>query len=243
MVVLAIVEDNTFWSSHLAHKIEEWNNQRYNLEICIYATGREFLNALSLGKVFDLIFMDIMLGTGEDDGIQILQKAKALVCNAQSVIISSFLEFEYAQAACALGVKAYMVKPLDNDVLFNFLEDFFCLKQITLKRGADKVILSLSHITYLQKDGGNVLIHTTSKGIFSIKSTIKKFDTVLPYYFAQCDRATIANIQYIDHYLIGGNIVLTTGDVLRCGETFVESFEAAYRKYVVDYCFLNKQKL
>ncbi len=233
---IAIIEDERFWSAYLSDNIDDWNNGRYHIEVCIYANGTPFLADLSAGKVFDLVFMDLFLGDGEEDGIQVLRRAKSIGWRGQAVILSSLKEFEFAKAGYLLGVKDYWNKPISNDCLHAFLNYYFCDKHITFKRNGQNFVLPFAQVTYLQKYGKNVDFHTIEKGIFSIPGTIKRFSEVLPYHFAQCERSHIVNLHHVDYFFAGGNVYLTTGEKLPYCKTFTESFKAAYAKFLPQDC-------
>ncbi len=63
----------------------------------------------------DIIISDIRMPGY--DGLQIVQKGKDMGLNADFVIMSGYKNFEYAHTALNLGVKHYLLKPIDKKEL------------------------------------------------------------------------------------------------------------------------------
>ncbi|HHV10719.1 MAG TPA: response regulator [Clostridiales bacterium] len=63
----------------------------------------------------DIIISDIRMPGY--DGLQIVQKGKDMSLNADFVIMSGYKNFEYAHTALNLGVKHYLLKPIDKKEL------------------------------------------------------------------------------------------------------------------------------
>jgi two-component system response regulator YesN len=56
------------------------------------------------------------------DGLQLCAKASELIPNLPMIILSGYEDFEYAKQAIHLGVKEYIVKPVEVDVLLEVLQ-------------------------------------------------------------------------------------------------------------------------
>ena len=63
----------------------------------------------------DIIITDIRMS--DMDGITFIREAKRLHPHIEFIILSGYAEFEYAEQAIALGVNAYLLKPISNDQL------------------------------------------------------------------------------------------------------------------------------
>ncbi|MHC5248772.1 response regulator transcription factor [Enterococcus sp. LJL90] len=77
-------------------------------------TGREALDYLKEQPV-DLIISDITMP--ELSGIQMISEAYALGYDFSAVFLSGYQEFEYVKEGIRLGVKDYLVKPVDKEEL------------------------------------------------------------------------------------------------------------------------------
>jgi YesN/AraC family two-component response regulator len=90
--------------------------------IAIYEAGNG-LEAIELVKSHevDIIITDIRMG--DMDGLTLIRNIKPFYPKIQFVIISGYAEFEYAEQAIQLGVKAYLLKPISNDALKKTMDD------------------------------------------------------------------------------------------------------------------------
>lgn len=67
----------------------------------------------------DIVFTDIRMSGL--NGLAMIQKAQEFV-DSEFVIISGYNEFDYAKKAIALGVREYLLKPIDDLELEKVLE-------------------------------------------------------------------------------------------------------------------------
>lgn len=69
----------------------------------------------------DIVITDIKMG--DMDGLTLIREIKQLYPSIQFIILSGYAEFEYAEQAIHLGVKAYLLKPISNDSLKKAIDD------------------------------------------------------------------------------------------------------------------------
>lgn len=69
----------------------------------------------------DIVITDIRMA--EMNGLTFIQRVKPLYPDIQFIILSGYAEFEYAEQAIQLGVKAYLLKPISNDSLKKAVEE------------------------------------------------------------------------------------------------------------------------
>ncbi|HEY4391300.1 MAG TPA: response regulator [Paenibacillus sp.] len=79
-------------------------------------SGLEALDYIRMEEI-DLLVTDIQMG--EMSGIELMQQAKMVKPWIQTIIISAYETFQYAQMALRLGAKDYLIKPLNSE---NFLD-------------------------------------------------------------------------------------------------------------------------
>ncbi|WP_138752812.1 response regulator [Paenibacillus sinopodophylli] len=80
--------------------------------VYIAHSGYEALDYLRIEEI-DLLITDIQMGSM--NGIELMHQAKLLKPWVQTIIISAYETFQYAQMAIRLGAKDYMIKPLSNE--------------------------------------------------------------------------------------------------------------------------------
>ncbi|MGO4372472.1 response regulator, partial [Paenibacillus sp. MCAF20] len=78
--------------------------------VYIAHSGYEALDYLRIEEI-DLLVTDIQMGSM--NGIELMHQAKLIKPWVQTIIISAYETFQYAQMAIRLGAKDYMIKPLN----------------------------------------------------------------------------------------------------------------------------------
>lgn len=96
----------------------DWEKAGYRLGSC-GKDGREGL-ANILREKPDLVLIDIkMPGL---NGLEVIEEAKKQGFNGHFIILTGFSEFEYAKSAISMGVDGYLLKPIDEDELLEYVE-------------------------------------------------------------------------------------------------------------------------
>lgn len=94
--------------------------EKYGFEIAQTAVnGRDALNKLKEGK-FHLVITDIRMPAL--DGLELIEAIQGIDSHMKILILSGFNEFKYAKRAIELGVKGYLLKPVDQEELIGQLE-------------------------------------------------------------------------------------------------------------------------
>lgn len=117
MKKVLLVDDEPAIREGLSYLID-WEALGYKIQ-AIASDGEEGLKKIKLIQP-DLIISDIRMP--EMDGLEMIQKAKALGYQFQSIILSGYSEFEYAQKAIQLGSVSYLLKPIDEEELIRMLK-------------------------------------------------------------------------------------------------------------------------
>ncbi len=126
----------------------------------------------------DIVITDInMSGL---DGIEMIKCVKDEV-DTEYIIISGYSEFEYARQAVKLGVKDYLMKPINDEDLNSAL--LSACTEVKEKRKIHSIQNSLENLEenklvffkeYLSRDGGNGQINYITKAIQYIRSHYKE---------------------------------------------------------------------
>lgn len=112
MIKIVVVEDETLVKKGLI-LTTDW--QKYGCEVVGEASnGLEGKEAIARLKP-DIVITDVrMPGL---DGIGMIMQAKADGLKPEFIIISGYSEFEYARQAVKLGVRDFLIKPIDDEDL------------------------------------------------------------------------------------------------------------------------------
>ncbi|WP_127586354.1 response regulator [Paenibacillus koleovorans] len=112
MLKVMLVDDETKIVEGLTVMID-WN--KYGFEIC--GRARNGLEALQIARQLepDLIVTDIRMP--QMDGLELIREWKSTHPQTQFIILSGFTEFQYAKQAMQLGVRHYVLKPIEETAL------------------------------------------------------------------------------------------------------------------------------
>lgn len=112
MYRLMIIEDEPIIRAGL-RKLITWSD--FNFEIC--AEGVDGKDGLK--KIFeyspDLVLVDIKMPGM--NGLDLIREARKRKFDGKFIILTGYADFEYAKSAISLGVRAYLLKPIDEDEL------------------------------------------------------------------------------------------------------------------------------
>ena len=77
----------------------------------------------------ELVLIDIkMPGL---NGIEVIKEARVHGFNGKFIILTGYSEFEYAKSAITLGVKAYLLKPINENELMNYIKNIYTELQLS----------------------------------------------------------------------------------------------------------------
>lgn len=116
MIKTIVVEDEELIRKGMLYTIE-W--EKYGCVIVGEAKNGLEGEELILSSKPDLVIIDIKMPF--QDGLKTIEKTKPLV-NFEAVILSGYGEFAYAKQAITLGVFDYLLKPIEDTVLYEVLE-------------------------------------------------------------------------------------------------------------------------
>lgn len=117
MIRTVIAEDEIPLLRGLGQMIEQID-PRFQI-VCSAKNGKEALEYLTQHSA-DVLFTDINMPLLS--GLELIAQAQRLDPRLTSVIISGYGEFEYARQAIKLGVKNYLLKPIDRGELCQILD-------------------------------------------------------------------------------------------------------------------------
>jgi two-component system response regulator YesN len=126
-VKVILVEDEEIILNTLK-KIIDWDSLGFR--ICGTASSYDDAVALAKTERPDLMISDIMLGSQQQTGIDLVKLFSTLLPQMKTILLTGYDSFEFAQDAIGYTVKAYLLKPVDVNILKKKLseirEEFIC---------------------------------------------------------------------------------------------------------------------
>lgn len=113
-----LVEDEDITLKNLI-RIVDWDTLGYT--VCGAAHDYEEAVAIARREQPDLMISDIMLNSGQKNGLDLVKLFSVLLPKMQSLILTGYDSFEFARNAIGYTVKAYLLKPLNVPLLTKHL--------------------------------------------------------------------------------------------------------------------------
>ncbi|MGI6069179.1 MAG: response regulator transcription factor [Blautia sp.] len=117
MIDVLIIDDE-IWVCQLIRKIVDWEE----IGFCIVGEAHDGYEALDLirRKRPKLVLTDIRMPGY--DGVELIRRTREQGLDTQFIIVSGYGDFTYAQEALKYGALGYILKPIDQEELLDFLK-------------------------------------------------------------------------------------------------------------------------
>ena len=130
MYQLMIIDDEPIVRAGIKNLLP-WSN--YNFEVCAEGVdGKDGLKKL-LEYSPDLVLVDVKMPGM--NGIELIREAKKRDFEGKFIILTGYSDFEFAKSAVSLGVRAYLLKPIDEEELLENVEEV--LAELEAKKNLD----------------------------------------------------------------------------------------------------------
>lgn len=130
MYQMMIIDDEPIVRAGIRQLIP-WSN--YNFEVCAEGVdGKDGLKKL-LEYSPDLVLVDVKMPGM--NGLELIKEAKKQDFEGKFIILTGYSDFEFAKTAVSLGVRAYLLKPIDEDELRENVEEV--LAELEAKKNLD----------------------------------------------------------------------------------------------------------
>lgn len=134
----------------------DWED--YNFEICAEGyDGKDGLRKI-LEYYPDLVLVDVKMPGMS--GIELIREAKKAGFEGKFIILTGYSDFEFAKSAVSLGVRAYLLKPIDEDELLENVKEL--LAELDAKKHLDDYY-TLSELKARQQVLQHLLLHTADR--------------------------------------------------------------------------------
>ncbi len=143
MYNLLVADDVKIERDCILYLIKEY---QFPFTVTSVSNGKEAMEEIEK-QVFDFVITDIKMPFFS--GLEIAQAAKNKNDEVTTILISGYSDFEYARTAITIGIKNYLLKPVDPEELES------CLKQL-LKEKTEQS----KNVPVQDMDGNNSSHHT-----------------------------------------------------------------------------------
>ena len=147
LLKLVIVDDEPIILAGLSQTFD-WESVGFSV-IGTAMSGREALSIIEKEHV-DIVLTDICMKNM--DGIELMEKAALISPDTKFVVLSAYKDFEYAKAACDKGALAYIVKPVNDEMLITMEK---IAQTIISEKKKDKVIEAWEKI-FIENQGSYI---------------------------------------------------------------------------------------
>jgi len=163
-----IIADDEERVCRLVRMIVDWDA----LGMEVIGTAGNGFEALELIENFrpDILITDIRMPGC--DGLELIEKAKAILPHLQIALISGYAQFEYAQTAMNFGVGGYILKPIKKEIITATLEKLgnICRERAELASASERLLQDSHKSTELLR--GRLLEDLLSHRVREISSDL-----------------------------------------------------------------------
>lgn len=138
-IIKVLIVDDEHLVRNLLKRCIDWDS--IGMEIIGEASSGEDAIELVYKYKPDLIFTDICMTN--IDGIEFAEAVIKMNTNVKVVVISGYDDFKYAQRSIRAGIKAYLLKPIDDEAVLE--------TALNMKKEIEKERESISEYTMMKK--------------------------------------------------------------------------------------------
>ena len=198
IINITILEDNESDFITLSDSIKKWAaNTGILINIIWLNSYKKFIKSLPTLKC-DLFFSDIELNCNNSfTGIDACKQLRESGYTGIIIFLTAFKEYVFD----GYDVQAfnYLLKPINYGTINNCLDKFihlFSRKFYYYHKGNDIISIPYNDIMYIEKNGHDVIFHTTSN-VFVERTSLNEISKRLPVFFIRAHKSYIVNINKV----------------------------------------------
>lgn len=234
MFSIAICDDDKVFCMATEEIIRK-NYPGSEVATAVFLTGEELCEAMESGAYFDLILLDIELGS--TNGVSVGKTLRDWLNNQRTRIIFISSKTQYAMELFQVHPFNFLVKPVEEDKL---IADINVLMETVetesrcfeFQSGREHLRISYGDILFFESRGRKLVVHTR-KASYDTYGRLDDVEREAPEGFIRIHKSYLVNDLYV-HRWNPDEAELVTGEVLRVSKS--------HKKMVREY-FLEKGKL
>lgn len=231
---VAVCDDEAIFVDRICALLERWAQKR-NLCLSLYRfSDGDALLETHLSEVMDLIFLDVRMPF--IDGMDAARELRAAGSSVPIIFISSARE--YAVDSYKVDAFWYLVKPVDETLLYTVLDKFHRTfhekkEMVVLRTQTGYCKISTMDVDYLEAQSRHVIAYLSNGS--SILLTEKFFSCEqhfsLKKGFCKCHRSYIVNLRQIKEF-DKIRVVLNAGTMIPISRNSYQIFKENYFSYM-----------
>lgn len=181
MLKIILIDDEQLIINHLAKMISSFDIPHQIVGSA--NTNRQALNIIRSTHP-NLVITDIRMGAS--NGLDLCEILKTTMPYTKIIILSGFDTFDYAQKALSYNVHSYLLKPVNQQQLYEAIKEIYLQIQLEQEKEAKSFLLKqqLTNCLPLMQDWFFKLLYESRKNPQLLDSTLKLFhiDILNPFY-------------------------------------------------------------
>ncbi len=209
MIQVAVCDDQKLFSFSVKSILDKVIDKYHmDVDVHVYSCGQRMLEDFEKGLFFDIIFLDIFMGTS--NGYEVAQKLRETNRSSKIVFLTSTKDYVFE--GYNVDASGYLLKPYQEEEIENIFMKL--VKSLKISVSKTMVIdykgtitkLELSDIEFFESRDHMVIVHVENE-TYSFYGKINVLDQEYSKYdFFRCHRSYLINIFKIDK-IIGNDIV------------------------------------
>lgn len=234
MIKIAICEDCAVQQRNLQAMVKRWSADRgREAESFVYETAEAFWFAWSDRMDFDVLLLDIDLGRGRMNGMELARQIRTRDLRLEILFITGFSQY----MAEGYDVRAihFLVKPVEQKRLWEILDRASGRdkpeESIVLEGKEQTLCLALSDLLYAEAFSHTTVIASKDGHQIELAQDLKELEQKLPEkQFVRCHRSYLVNLRQIER-ITKQEVFLTNGRVLPVSRRREKELLAAFLAY------------
>lgn len=229
MFRIAVCDDDAVFCTTTEAIIKK-NYPGSEVSTAVFLTGEKLCEVMEKGAYFDLILMDIELGS--TTGVSVGKSLREWMNNQRTRIIFISAKTEYAMELFQVHPFDFLVKPVDEKKLISDID--VLLKTVETENrcyecrsGGEHLRISYGDIAYFESRGRKLTVHTR-EGNFDAYDRMDDVQTDAPEGFVRIHKSYLVNDLYIRRWN-PSEVEMVTGETL----SISESRRKAVREYLM----------
>ncbi len=204
MIKIAICDDEKILLKNIRDLILSYASNN-DVEMCCdcFTKGEDLLASNGINE-YKIVFLDVDMGNGLPDGIQVGQKLKQKKPDIILVYVSNLIQ--YAPIGYEVNAFGYILKENLEKTLPRYLnrilnENFQNYEYLTVEKNGTSEQISFLDITYIESSRHEILVHTIENACYKFRGTLKKLEQELDKKgFVRAHKSYIINMRMVTDF-------------------------------------------